>query len=299
MTEAKHTPVLLQKVIDILHPVPGKRFIDATANGGGHTFALWERIKPSGAILAIDKDSTLVESLSAKANAEGASITAVSGSYAHIADIARRHGFGKADGILFDLGWSSWHTEGSGRGFSFEKDEPLLMRYEPVAKEGVTARDVVNRFSEQELVEIFSTLGEERYAKRIARAICETRRKHPIHTSRELAYMVTAAYPKGRNWGRIHPATRVFQALRIFVNRELEELKEALPQAVEILNGGGTITVISFHSLEDRIVKQLFRSQADAGRMTVLTKKPMCADETEVKENPRSRSAKLRAGVKI
>jgi len=148
-----HTPVLLQEVMDIFHPVPGQRFIDATANGGGHTFALWERVKPQGEILAIDKDSALVEKLTARAKAEGARICAVPGSYAHLADIIEQHRFGKADGILFDLGWSSWHKEQSGRGFSFDRDEPLFMRYETFAEDGVTARDVVNQYREEKLAE--------------------------------------------------------------------------------------------------------------------------------------------------
>ena len=257
-----HKPVLLQEVLEVLHPIAGQCFIDATANGGGHTFALWERVKPHGMVLAIDKDRDLVDRLTAEALERKANVVAVCGSYGDLAQIASAHNVKNVAGILFDLGYSSYHIDRSGRGFSFQKDEPLLMRYESEAhrSNGMTAAEAVNQLSEQELADVIYRYGEERFARRIARVICSARKKERILTTKQLVAIVTEAYPKGK-FTRINPATKTFQALRIFVNQELAELEKALPQARDIVSEGGVVAVIAFHSLEDRIVKQFFQSE--------------------------------------
>lgn len=282
----------------MLHPSQGQCFIDATANGGGHTFALWERVKPHGTILAIDKDNDLVERLAAEARERKANVIAVCGSYGDLAAIASEHNITQADGILFDLGYSSYHIDQSGRGFSFQKDEPLLMRYEPDGhiQEGMTAAEAVNQLPEQELADIIYRYGEERLARRIASAICSERKKERILTTKQLADIVAMAYPK-RAFSRINPATRTFQALRIFVNQELRELEKALPQARDSVKKGGTIAVITFHSLEDRIVKRFFQSEKN-NNLDIITKKPIVPTAQETSENRRARSAKLRGAVK-
>lgn len=294
-----HKPVLLQEVLEVLHPSSGQCFIDATANGGGHTFALWERVKPNGMILAIDKDSDLVDRLAAEARERKANVVAVCGSYGDLAKIASENKVKDVSGVLFDLGYSSYHIDLSGRGFSFQKDEPLLMRYESGEREreGMTAAEAVNQLSEQELADIIYRYGEERLARRIARAICAERKKERILTTKQLADIVVRAYPK-KAFSRINPATKTFQALRIFVNQELSELERALPQARDIVMEGGVVAVITFHSLEDRIVKRFFQSEKNE-HMDIITKKPIVPTREEADENRRARSAKLRSAVKI
>lgn len=293
-----HIPVLLHEILDIFQPLPGQCFVDGTANGGGHTFALWERVQPNGMILAIDKDCDLIKRLEKKAEERKARIVCACGSYADIERIIAEKNIAHVSGILLDLGYSSYHIEGSGRGFSFQKDEPLIMRYEPNATEGVTARDVVNEFSETDLADIFYRYGEERFSRRIARVICEARKRTPIETTLQLADIVSAGKPR-RFWGRIHPATKVFQALRIYVNEELADLERALPALISAAGTDGKIAIITFHSLEDRIVKHYFKQQEKEGKIKIITKKPMIPTDAEMKENPRARSAKLRVAVKI
>ena len=288
-----HKPVLLNEILEALNPQPGQLFIDGTANGGGHTFAILERIKPNGRILAIDKDRDLIEKL----QADG--VVSVCGSYRDIKKIADDHGFYQVSGILLDLGYSSHHLEQSGRGFSFQKDEPLIMRYETESDlgTGLTAKDAVNQFSESDLADIFYRYGEERFSRRIAKAIYLARKKRKIETTKELADIVASAYPK-RFFYKIHPATKVFQALRVFVNNELSELENTLPQALEILASDGRIAVISFHSLEDRIVKNFFKAEKEKGIINIITKKPIITSAEEAKANPRARSAKMRVAEK-
>lgn len=293
-----HIPVLLHEIIDIFQPLPGQCFIDGTANGGGHTFALWEKVKPNGTILAIDKDSDLVQRLAKKAQEHKANIVCAEGSYADVAVIIAKHGIQRVSGVLLDLGYSSYHIEGSGRGFSFQKDEPLIMRYESNAETGVTARDVVNSFPERDIADIVYTYGEERFSRRIARVICEARKRTPIETTLQLADIVSSGKPR-RFWGKIHPATKTFQALRIYVNEELADLERALPVLITALAPEGKIAIITFHSLEDRIVKHYFKQQEKEGKVRIITKKPIVPTDTEMKENPRARSAKLRVAIKI
>lgn len=294
-----HTSVLLKDIVNILDPKPGQLLIDGTANGGGHTFALAEKIAPNGKILAIDKDSVLVKRLQNHPSFSSV-ITAVCDSYANLEKIAQENKCTSVSGIVLDLGYSSYHLEQSGRGFSFQKDEPLTMRYETDSSlgSGLTAKEVVNSFPENELADIIYKYGEDRLSRRIAKAICIARRKKPIETSGELAEIVLQAYPKRAYW-KIQPATKTFQALRIFVNEELSDLEKVLPQAIALLEKGGKLAVISFHSLEDKIVKEYFKAQAREGVITIQTKKPIVPERDELHNNPRSRSAKLRVCIKL
>lgn len=298
MNDTIHIPVLLHEIIDMFQPLPGQCFVDGTANGGGHTFALWEKVKPNGTVLAIDKDCDLVQRLEKKAKEQDANIVCACGSYADGAAIIAERGMQNVSGVLLDLGYSSYHIEGSGRGFSFQKDEPLHMRYEPDATAGVTARDVVNGFSEKDIADIIYRYGEERFSRRIAKMIVEARKKAPIETTFQLAEIVAKGKPR-RFWGKINPATQTFQALRIYVNEELADLERALPELIGALAKDGKIAIITFHSLEDRIVKHYFKQQEKEGRIKIITKKPMVPTDAEMKENPRARSAKLRVAIKL
>lgn len=295
-----HKPVLLKEILEIFGPKPGQLFIDGTANGGGHTFAILDMIKPDGKILAIDKDRDLIERLELDVRYHMSNMISACGSYGEMTQIAKEHGFHQASGILLDLGYSSWHIESSGRGFSFLRDEPLVMRYETEANlgTGLTASDVVNRFSEKDLADILFKYGEERFARKIATEITHFREKQKIISSKQLADIVSRACPR-KGYSKIHPATRTFQALRIFVNGELEELEKALPQAVDLLSEGGKLAIITFHSLEDRIVKNFFRQCTKEDKTEILTKKPIYPTDEEIAQNPRARSAKLRVIVRI
>lgn len=298
----QHIPVLLPAVLAALQPRPGARFIDATVGGAGHALAVLQAAQPGGRLLGIDADPAALAAAAARLGAAGlpaASFTLVHGHFAELAALARQHGFSAVDGILLDLGVSSYQLETAARGFSFAADGPLDMRLDPGS--GPTAADLVNQLDEQELADVIYRYGEERGSRRIARLIVERRRQAPITTTGELAALVQRAIGRGGR-ERIHPATRTFQALRIAVNQELAQLEAALPQAVALLRPGGRLAVISFHSLEDRIVKQFFRAESGYGagelqhppRLTVLTRKPIVADAAECAANPRARSAKLR-----
>lgn len=305
-----HTPVLLTEVLESLQPQPGKRYIDSTVGGGGHAAALLQQIQPNGRLLGIDADPAALQAARAAFESLGAvrvppeRYTLVQAHFDTIGAVARAQGFDMVDGILFDLGVSSHQIDTPERGFSFSVDGPLDMRLDPT--QGPTAAELVAELSEQELADILYHYGEERHARRIARRIVEQRRRQPITTTGELAHLVLQAMPGRR--GRIHPATRTFQALRIAVNRELERLELALPQAVELLRPGGRLALISFHSLEDRIVKQFFRAESGYGgseaadrpvRLRIITKKPIEPDEAELRSNPRSRSARLRVAERV
>lgn len=266
-----HIPVLLQECMKVLDPKPGEFMIDGTMGGGGHTRELEKRVGSTGQVLAIDWEKT-------------------GENYAELSEILERRGLPKADGLLLDLGFSSEQL-GSGKGFSFSKDEPLLMTYSPDEK---PVREILEEISERELAEIIKNFGEERFAKRIARSI---KSRLPITTTGKLAEAILAATPKSYERGRIHPATRTFMALRIYANRELANLERVIAELPRILRPGGRAAIISFHSLEDRIVKNRFRELAKADAAELLTKKPIRAGEEEVRANPRARSAKLRGIV--
>ncbi len=287
-----HKPVLLNEVIEILSPKKGDIFVDGTANGGGHTLAIWEKIKPSGKIIAIDKDKEATKSLQKKAKRKNIKI--VCASYADLKNIIDKQDFGNISGILLDLGYSSFHIEKSKRGFSFQKDEPLIMRYD-ANKDELSAYDVINSMPEKELADIIYKYGEEKNSRKIAKKIVQKRKEKKIETSLELAEIIKSAFSKKRY--KIHPATKTFQALRIFVNDELGELERFLPQVVDVLKKKGKLAVISFHSLEDRIVKRFLKEKKDVFK--ILTKKPITPSKEEIIKNPRSRSAKLRVAEKI
>jgi len=274
-----HTPVLKKEVLEYLDPKPNQNFIDATIGFGGHASAILEKTAPEGKVLGIEWDKDVFEKLEKRDR-----LIAVNDSYANLKEVVEKHGFGPVDGILFDLGISSWDLEESGRGFSFQKDEPLDMRFNPEGNT-LTAQKIVNTWQEREIAQILWEYGEERFSRVIARRIVQRRKESPIMTTFELKELI----PK-----RIKPH-RVFQGLRIAVNMELENLKAGLEQALEILGENGRIAVISFHSLEDRIVKNFFK---DNNNLERLTKKAIKPSDQELEKNYRSRSAKLRVAVK-
>lgn len=287
-----HTPVLLNKVLEILSPMPGEFIIDGTMNGGGHATEIIKRLAPKGTFLGIDLDKEMVAEAKKKfAGEKSVAINLMESNYTDIPAILKKKKMGKANGLLLDLGFSSSQLE-SGRGFSFRKDEPLFMTY---GSTGPTAAEVVNGLAEKELADIFYTYGEERRSRQIAKRIVEARQKKRIMTTGELANVVRGTVGQSYEGGRIDPSTRVFQALRIYVNKELENLAKVLSELKDILRPGGIAAIISFHSLEDRLVKQAFREMEKDGVGEIITKKPITADLGEQRNNPRSRSAKLRA----
>lgn len=292
-----HVSVLLQNVLDYLAVKPGGRYIDATLGGAGHTKAIIDR---GGIVLGIDQDEDAIEYVENQLKIEnskfkiGEQLTIARGNFSHIGEIAKEHGFDQVDGILFDLGISSHHVDTPERGFSFMKDAPLDMRMDQSTQ--VTAADLVNGLTERELTELFTKYGEEPFAKRIAKAIVERRKEGQVMRTVELGQLIARVV---RVKSKVHPATKVFQALRIAVNDELHILESAFEQAVQLLKPGGRLLVISFHSLEDRIVKQTFSEFERNGLGILVVKKPLIPTEKEQQENNRSRSAKLRIFEKI
>jgi 16S rRNA (cytosine1402-N4)-methyltransferase len=275
---------------------PGVRCIDATIDGGGHTAALLERTAPDGEVLGIDRDPEL---LTAVRRTLGDAIDAgrlhlAVGNFRELTRIAAVRHFAPVQAIVFDLGLSAFHFDVSGRGFSFMRDEPLDMRFDPNDTAIETAADIINSRSADELTAIFGRYGEEHFAGRIARAIVAQRQRNPVRTSAELLHVITAALPSHVRWRASRSAARIFQALRIGVNDELDAISEALPQALSLLAPGGRLAVLAFHSLEDRMVKQFFVAERQAGRVRILTKKPLRPSEPEIAANPRAASAKLR-----
>ncbi|MCX2727287.1 16S rRNA (cytosine(1402)-N(4))-methyltransferase RsmH [Thermomicrobium sp. 4228-Ro] len=305
-----HEPVLLAEVLHYLAPCPGGRYVDATFGGGGHARAILEASAPDGRLLAIDADPAAVARAEALAARYPGRLVPCHGNFRDLASLARRHGFDPADGILFDLGLSSDQLADPARGFSFQQPGPLDMRFDPT--QGEPAAVIVNTWPEEQLTDLFWRYGEESRARAIARAIVAERARRPIETTTQLAELVERVV--GRRRERIHPATRVFQALRIAVNRELDVLELALEQAVALLRPGGRLVVIAFHSLEDRIVKHFFRREAarclcppgtpvcvcgHVPRLRVLTPRAVRPAAEEIARNPRSRSARLRAAERV
>jgi 16S rRNA (cytosine1402-N4)-methyltransferase len=310
---AFHQPVLLEEVLSLLECRPGGIYVDGTVGGGGHARAILERTSPDGLIVGIDRDDDALREASRSLAPFGRRALLEKGSFADLRDVLAARGIGPVQGILFDLGVSSHQLDTPERGFSFTLEGPLDMRMNPSS--GPTARDLVRNAREDELTSIFKDFGEERYARRIARAIVERRRQEPIGTTVELAALIARVVPRRSSEGRrIHPATRVFQALRIAVNSELEQLERGLMEGFEALAPGGRIAVIAFHSLEDRLVKETFRSWEKActcppgipvctcrakAKARVLTRKPIRPRPEEADANPRARSARLRAAERI
>lgn len=281
-----HRSVMLAEVLQWLAPREGMRIVDGTVGAGGHAAPLAERVGESGRVIGLDRDPEML-ALAEKATRDRP-VTLVQSPYSRIGEVLDELGLeGGVDGILLDLGLSSDQLAWPERGFSFQTDGPLDMRFDPEAES--TAADLVNSLPESELADIFYQYGEERHSRRVARRIVEERRKEPIRTTGRLAAIVRRSIPG--KWGPIDPATRVFQALRIAVNGELEHLDAALANLAAWLRPGGRAAIISFHSLEDRRVKWAFRNDPN---LTVLTKKPVMASPEEIRRNPRARSAKLR-----
>ncbi|MBI3420502.1 MAG: 16S rRNA (cytosine(1402)-N(4))-methyltransferase RsmH [Candidatus Sungbacteria bacterium] len=294
-----HIPVLLEEVIEALDPKSGEDFIDATVGEGGHAEAILEKISPSGVLLCIDRDSDQLERARANLARFGERAILRNGSFSDIQSIAAGLGNGIWKGILIDLGWSSAQKERSGRGFTFQNDEPLDMRYDDGAESNTqSAKDIINAWSLEEIELILREYGQERFAGSIARAIGEARKKGPLISTFQLRAVVEGATPSWYKHRRIPPATKTFQALRIAVNQEFEELEKGLEGAVNLLPAGGKLIVISFHSGEDRIVKNALKALAKEQRGAVLTKKPIIASSEERERNPRSRSAKMRAFIR-
>ncbi len=301
-----HIPVLLKEVVEILNPKDGELIIDGTVGAGGHTVEILKRISPNGILLGIDWDETAIKRLKEEKLKNCGNVILVQGNYANLPEILKKNGLSKADGLILDLGMSSDQLElgrapnqslelGTGRGFSFLKNEPLDMRYN-INSQNLTAAEIVNSFRENDLADIFWKYGEERHSCKIAKKIVEERNKKRILTTFDLVEIIKKSVPKSYQ-RRLHPATKIFQALRIYVNRELENLEALLRDltAGKILKVGGCAAIISFHSLEDRLVKNYFREMVKNEKAEILTKKPIRPTIREIEANPRARSAKLRA----
>jgi len=293
MTMAYHVPVLTNEVIEGLQVEDGGSYIDCNVGEGGHSRAILEASSPGGRLLGIDLDPQALETAEENLRAFRDLIVLTNDNFSNLSRIAKEQGLDSVDGILFDLGLSSLQLEGGSRGFSFRADEPLDMRFDP--RQEVTAWEIINHYSEEDITRIISAYGEERRADRIAREIVESR---PIDTSLQLARVVSRAIR--RPWGRTHPATRTFQAIRVEVNRELENLGIALKQSIPLLKRGGRLVIICYHSLEDRLVKNFFRQESrEVKSIRLINKKIISPSHEEVRTNHRSRSARMRVAERI
>jgi len=300
-----HIPVLLKEVLHYLIPKKGGGvYIDCTLGGGGHSKAILERIYPDGLLIGIDRDIEAIKAARKELSNFLDRAILIRDNFKNLEEILSNLKIKVASGVLFDLGVSSHQLRERERGFSFREDGHLDMRMDPTQK--FNASTLINNYTEEELVRIFGKYGEERFSKRIARLIVLERQKNPITTTKQLADLVIRALPKAKKRGRwrIHPATRVFQAIRIEVNQELDLLEKSLNQAIKVLEDKGRICVISYHSLEDRIVKNVFK-KAEREKVAkenyglkIITKKPIRASQEEIKRNPKARSAKLRVAEK-
>jgi 16S rRNA (cytosine1402-N4)-methyltransferase len=308
-----HLPVLVEEVMSTLAPAPGSLQIDATVGGGGHTERILEATDPDGRLLGLDADGAAIARVGQRLARFGDRLVLRQANFRELGAVAPEAGFSAADGCLFDLGLSSFQLADTGRGFSFRTEGALDMRFDP--SRGVPASELIATLDAAELTALFRRYGEEPFAPRIARAIVEARRTAPISTAQELADVVERAAPRAPRGRRpIHPATRVFQALRIAVNEELEALEEGLAAAVEVLRPGGRLVVLSYHSLEDRIVKRFFQAERRGcvcppelpvcvcgrnPRLRLVTRRSVTPSKDEIATNPRARSARLRAAERI
>lgn len=310
--EFEHIPVLLEEIIDILNPQNGDIFVDCTLGGGGHSKEIVKRIIPQGHLIGIDQDANALAAAQANLIDYLDNVTFVHSNYENLENILTEYSPEGIDGILFDLGVSSHQLDEGERGFSYMQDAPLDMRMD--RKSTFTAKELINTYSAEDLERIFKDYGEERWAKRIVQFIVEARKEGPIETTGQLVDIIKKAIPAGARREGPHPAKRTFQAIRIEVNRELEVLEKTIDTAVKFLKPGGRIGIISFHSLEDRIVKEKFKYLAldcicprelpicqceKKSLIKILTKKPVIANKQELTSNPRARSAKFRAAIKI
>jgi 16S rRNA (cytosine1402-N4)-methyltransferase len=303
-----HVPVLLDELIELLEPRDGGRYVDCTLGAGGHAAAILAASAPSGALLGLDADAEILPLARERLAPFGERAAAVQANFVELGSVARERGFDRVDAVIFDLGVSSLQLDRPERGFSFQSDARLDMRLD--RRQPHSAEDLVRDLPERDLADLIYRLGEEPRARQVARAIVAARQRSPITTTGQLAGVIRRVVPGGR----IHPATRTFQALRIAVNAELDNLRSAVGQAHDLLRDGGRLAVISFHSLEDRIVKQYLAAQASpcvcpprvpictcgrAPTLELITRKPVTAGQAEVARNPRSRSAKLRVARRL
>lgn len=294
--KSAHVPVLLKETVSALGLVPGENVVDCTVGAGGHAAALLERNAPDGRLLGFDLDEAALETARRNLVRFGSRAMLVRESYKNVRRVLQTQSFGPIQAALLDLGYSSIEIDDPLRGFSFRFDGPLDMRYD--VTQDLSAAGIVNGWTEDEIARVIAEYGEERFARRIAQAIVRTRRHERILGTFQLVDVIANAVPAAYRRGRLHFATRTFQALRIATNDELGNLRAALPELLEALEPGGRLAVISFHSLEDRIVKRFFVEEERKGAVEAKTKRPIIASDEEVAENPRSRSAKLRVAVK-
>ena len=303
MSDFVHYTVMKKEAVDIMNPQPGKIYVDCTLGGGGHSEYILQKISPSGRLIAFDIDDDAINAAKERLR-EYTNLTIVKSSYTNLRNVLQKLGIKRIDGgVLLDLGASYHQLTTAQRGFSFSKDAPLDMRFD--TSSDFSAYDVINHYKEEELVKIFSEYGEEHFSKRIAKKIVEERKKATIKTTLELSNLIINAVPKTKS--RIHPATRVFQAVRIEVNHELKNINTILNEVLDLLDVGGIISVISFHSLEDRQVKTILKRESQKcrcnnlicnckpPRIELITRKPVFPTDEEIRVNPPSRSAKLRA----
>jgi len=297
LNQPTHIPVLLTESVEGLNLSPGSVVVDATLGAGGHALAIAKAIGPKGVIIGIDKDDQAIKIASSNLRSTKSSgrLVAVHGSYVDVGSILSDNGYSGIDAILFDLGLSSLQLASLDRGFSFNTDAPLDMRFDTSL--GSTAEEIVNSYSKEELADLIYQLGQERASRPVAKMIFEARQKGRITSTKQLAEIVSRA--KGGRKGRIHPATQTFQALRMAVNNELGAIEQAIPKALDQLKPGGRLAVISYHSLEDGLVKRILKEAHKRGLVELITKKPIVPTREETKTNPRARSAKLRIVQKI
>ncbi|MBI5679077.1 MAG: 16S rRNA (cytosine(1402)-N(4))-methyltransferase RsmH [Planctomycetes bacterium] len=290
-----HKPVMVDEVLDYLNLQSGQTILDCTVGGGGHASGILDKIKPDGFLIGTDKDMEILQTAKQALSKTTGKFKLYHADYSDIDEVLRQAEVDKVNGVLLDLGVSSLQFDQADRGFSFAKEAPLDMRMD--RSRGITAQNLIRRLSETELAELLWKYGEERWSRRIARAILKEKKGVGITSTRQLAAIVERVVPRGKS--KIHPATRVFQALRIAVNKELDNLEIFLDKIYNYMAIGARIVIISFHSLEDRIVKNKFIEKAKQNIFKVLTKKPITPREAEIEENVRSRSAKLRAAERI
>ena len=290
-----HRPVMVEDVLDYLNLQSGQIILDCTVGGGGHASGILDKIKPDGFLIGIDKDMEILQTAKQSLSKTTGKFKLYHADYSDIDEVLRQAEVDKVNGVLLDLGVSSLQFDQADRGFSFAKEAPLDMRMD--RSRGITAQNLIQRLSETELAELLWKYGEERWSRRIARAILKEKKGVGITSTRQLAAIIERVIPRGKS--KIHPATRVFQALRIAVNKELDNLEIFLDKIYNYMAVGARIVIISFHSLEDRIVKSKFIEMAKKNIFRVLTKKPITPHESEIGENIRSRSAKLRAAERI
>lgn len=307
-----HKPIMLEETIKALHILPGGIYVDGTVGGGGHSFEIARRLNTGGRLIGIDQDGDAVAAATERLKPYGDKVTVVRSNYAQMRNILQELAVTKVNGILLDLGVSSYQLDNAERGFTYREDVPLDMRMD--VRQSLTARDIVNDYSEMELYHIIRDYGEDKFAKNIAKHIVKTRQEHPIKTTGQLCEVINNAIPKKIRAKGGHPARKTFQAIRIELNHELEVLRDHLEEMIDLLDDRGRLCVITFHSLEDRIVKKIFRTSENpcicppdfpvctCGRVSkgrVVTKKPMIPDNQEKEENSRSKSAKLRVFERI